>query len=245
MRDMNTLLSYLREQYHIDSLGDVTWAHAVNSKAKLNRFLHDSQTMVLEVDIRISPRGEIVAAHPPANDSDLSFDELLQAVQSSKKGLKLDFKDAEVLYPCLVRLKEMALPQPILLNADILQNNPVYAPKFNAVAFLALCQKIYPQGILSPGWTTAAGVAYSSEQVDQMLSLCREVQQATFPVRASLLMSSWQHLTRLVQSDGYSLTIWNAEPVDQELLTWMREHTDPARTMYDLCDQNKNPIRGW
>jgi hypothetical protein len=242
---MNTLLSYLREQYHIDSLGDVTWAHAVNSKAKLNRFLHDPETMFLEVDIRVSPGGDAVAAHPPAYESDLSFDELLRVMASSKQALKLDFKDPEVLYPCLIRLKEAALPQPILLNADVLQSNPEYAPKWSAVAFLALCQKIYPQGILSIGWTTAAGIAYTGKQVDQMLALCHDVRQATFPVRASLLVASWKHLVRLLQSDGYSLTIWNAEPVEQELLVWMRANTDPTRIMYDLCDQEKNPIRRW
>lgn len=241
----NTLISYLHEHYHVDRLGDVTWAHAVNSKAKLNRFLHDHATMILEVDIRISPQGDIVAAHPPAYESDLSFDELLEAMVSSKQGLKLDFKDAEALYPCLIRLKEVALPQPILLNADVLQSNPTYAPKSRAVAFLALCQKLYPQGILSPGWTTAAGVPYTAEQVDQMLTLCRDVPQATFPVRASLLPASWEHLVRLLQSEGYSLTIWNAEPAEKELLAWMREHTDPMRTLYDLSDQEKNPIRGW
>jgi hypothetical protein len=175
----------------------------------------------------------------------LSFDELLQAMTTSRQGLKLDFKDPEALYPCLMRLKEVALPQPVLLNADILQNNPLYAPKFSPVAFLALCQKIYPQSILSLGWTTAADAVYTREKIDQMLALCRDVQQVTFPVRASLISTSWEHLARLLQSEGYSLTIWNAEPVEAELLAWMRENTDPARTLYDLSDHEKNPIRGW
>ena len=240
---MNALLSYLREQYHVDRLGDATWVHAVNSKAKLKRFLNDAETMLLEVDIRISSYGELVAAHPPAFESDLTFDELLQAMASSKQGLKLDFKDPEALYPALTRLREVALPQPILLHADVLRNNPEFAPKFSPVAFLALCEKIYPQGFLSIGWTTAAGVAYSKEKVDQMLALCRNVQQATFPVRASLLEASWEHLTLLLQKEGYSLTIWNVEPVEEELLTWMRANVDPARTLYDLTDQEKNPVR--
>jgi hypothetical protein len=33
--------------------------------------------------------------------------------------------------------------------------------------------------------------------------------------------------------------------VEQELLAWMRENTDSARTLYDLSDHEKNPIRGW
>lgn len=244
---MNTLISYLREHYSINKFGDVTWAHAVNSKARLKRFLHDPETMVLEADICISPRGDAVAAHPPANDSDLSFDELLEAVASSKQGIKLDFKDAEILMPCLNRLKEMNISQPVLLNADIFQGGGGYRPKFSAVGFLALCQKLYPQGIVSLGWTTTSGpdAAYMREHIDEALELCRDVQQATFAVRASLLPASWQHLTRLLQSEGYSLTIWNAEPVEQELLAWMRENTDSTRTLYDLSDREKNPIRGW
>ncbi len=244
---MNTLISYLREHYAINRLGDVTWAHAVNSKTRLKRFLHDPETMVIEADICISPRGDAVAAHPPANDSDLSFDSLLEAVASSKQGIKLDFKDAEIVIPCLTRLRELDLAQPVLLNADIFQGYGGYRPKFSAVGFLALCRKLYPQGIVSLGWTTTAGPdsAFTREHIDEALALCRDVQQATFAVRASLLTASWQHLTRLLQSEGYSLTIWNAEPVEQELLAWMRANTDPTRTLYDLSDHAKNPIRGW
>lgn len=246
-RLMNTLISYLREHYHINKLGDVTWAHAVNSKARLKRFLHDPETMMLEADICISPRGDAVAAHPPANDSDLSFDSLLEAVASSKQGIKLDFKDAEILIPCLNRLRELDLMQPVLLNADIFQGSGGYRPKFSPVGFLVLCQKLYPQGIVSLGWTTRPDpdAAYTGWQIDEALERCRDVQQATFAMRASLLPASWQHVARLLQSEGYSLTIWNAEPAEQELLAWMRENTDPARTLYDLSDHEKNPIRGW
>jgi hypothetical protein len=244
---MNTLISYLREHYHINKLGDVTWAHAVNSQVRLKHFLHDPETMMLEADICISPRGDAIAAHPPANDSDLSFDELLEGVASSRQGIKLDFKDAEIVIPCLTRLSQLDLSQPVLLNADIFQGSGGSRPKFSAVGFLALCQKFYPQGIVSLGWTTTSGpnAAYTGAQIEEALELCRDVQQATFAVRASLLTASWQHVARLLQSEGYSLTIWNAEPVEQEFLAWMRENTDPAHTMYDLCDHEKNPIRGW
>jgi len=242
---MNEVVNYLQKQYQISTLGDVTWAHAVNGKEKLNRFLRDPQTMMLEADIRISPRGDAVVAHPPAIDSDLSFDELVTALASSKQGIKFDFKDPEILIPCLTQIKEAALQQPVYLNGDILQGNKGYPPKFSAVGFLALCRNIYPQGILSLGWTTRSGpdAAYTKENVDEMLHLCRDVQRVTFAIRASLLPYSWKHLARLIEKEGYSLTIWNAEPVDTDLLNWMRENIDPARAFYDLSDENKDPVR--
>lgn len=242
---MKEVITYLQKHYQISTLGDVTWAHAVNSKEKLSRFLHDPQTMMLEADIRISPRGDAVVAHPPAVDSDLRFEELLAAMVSSKQGIKFDFKDPEILIPCLTKLQDASLQQPVYVNGDILQGNRGFPPKFSAVGFLALCKDIYPEGILSIGWTTHSGpdAAYTKENVDEMLSLCQDIEHATFPIRASLLPYSWKHLVRLIEREGYSLTIWNAEPVETDLFNWMRDNVDPAKAFYDLSDENKNPVR--
>lgn len=242
---MKALVSYLQEHYCVDTPGDITWAHAVNSKARLRRFLDDPQIMMIESDICTSARGQPVAAHPPLRESDLTFEDLLQAMESSRQGLKLDFKDPAALAPCLKMLRMAALSRPVLLNADILQGNRAWPSRFRATDFIAICQELYPEGILSIGWTTHSDphFSYTARNVDAMLAVCRGVSQVTFPVRACLLPASWPQLTRLIQQDDYSLTIWNGEPLSEDLQAWLRQHTDPARTMYDLIDGQQNPIR--
>lgn len=241
------LLDYFKTNFGVQNLGDITWSHAVNSKAKLERFLNNPAAMFIESDIRVSSYGEIIAAHPPATESDLTFADLLSKVATSKQGVKFDFKDPEILKDCLQQISQAGLKQPVLLNADILQGNGANIAKFSPAAFVAWCQKYYPQGILSIGWTTKAdpNLPYTSENIDQMLKLCEGLPEVTFPVRACLLPTSWDQLQRLLMKDGWSLSIWNNEPVDKEVQDWIKNNTDPAKTFYDFIDDNKDPLRFW
>ncbi|OGM75394.1 hypothetical protein A2382_03165 [Candidatus Woesebacteria bacterium RIFOXYB1_FULL_38_16] len=180
-------------------------------------------------------------------DNDLLYDELINEMSSSKQCLKLDFKDPEIIVPCLELLKERKLKQPIFLNADVLQGNGASISKFNAIGFITLCRKIYPEGILSTGWTTVSDpkFLYTQENVDQMFELVKDFEEVTFPVRACLISNSWKQLQRLIKKEGFSLTIWNNEPVDGKLQNWLKENTDPIKTFYDFIDENKNPLRFW
>lgn len=241
---MKTLLSYLREYYALGSIGEITWAHAVNSQQRLQRFLNDPEVMILEVDVIVASSGEVILAHPPAHESDLSLVAFLQAMSASNPAIKLDFKDPSAIAPALKHLRAFGLDRPIILNADIVQGANARHPWIPAEEFLSLCCTLYPQGILSPGWTTYQ-TPYSQQNIDEMLALCRDIEAATFPVRASMLPASWIYISQLLQREGYSLTIWNSEPPDDHLLAWIREHTDPTRTCYDLVDKDKNPIRLW
>lgn len=241
------ILEYFKTNFGVSSLGEITWSHAVNSKAKLERFLNDPATMFIESDIRISSSGKAVAVHPPETESDLTFAELLSRITTSKQGIKFDFKDPEILVGCLEQIGQAKLKQPILLNVDILQGNGANISKFSPAAFVALCRNYCPEGILSVGWTTKAdpNLPYTAENIDQMLKLCEGLPEVTFPVRACLLQNSWEQLQRLITKDGYSLSIWNNEPVDKELQDWIKANTDPAKTFYDFIDDNKDPLRFW
>lgn len=242
---MSELIRYFQREFGVSKPGDITWSHAVNSQRKLENTIFDESIMIVESDIRLSSTGIPVAAHPPEIESDLSFDILLERIQETNKGLKLDFKDSEILTACLARLKEAPLTQPVLLNSDILKGNGANQPKFDAVGFIAECQKDYPTGMLSLGWTTTDNpeLGYTTEQVDDMLALCEGIGAVTFPVRACLLPASWKALDRLLTRENYTLSIWNNEPVDEPLLSWIQTTTDPSKTFYDFIDDNKDPLK--
>jgi Menorin len=241
---MTDLLTYFQEHYAITCLGDITWAHAVNSQQKLQSALNDPQIMFLEVDVSISSNGEVVLAHPPVTDSDLSFAEFIHTMETSRQGVKLDFKVAATLMPCLTILRASNLRQPVLLNAGILQGEGGDAPDFSAASFLAACHDLYPQGILSPDWTNDSQ-PHTQRMVDEMLAACQGVAQVTFPINARLLPYAWPHVVRLLQPAGYSLTVWDGEPVSEQLLAWLRANTDPARTCYDCFDTQHRRLKWW
>ncbi|GLV53891.1 hypothetical protein KDH_07420 [Dictyobacter sp. S3.2.2.5] len=241
---MKDVMSYLKEHYDIDVLGDITWAHAVNSQQRLRDTLNNPQIMMLEVDVILSANGEVVLGHPPVLDSDLHFDAFIDTVANSRQGIKLDLKDPEVLLPCLTKLRDSGLRQPVLLNAGVVPGNDGMPPKFNTMGFFAACKKLYPQGILSPDWTNEYA-PLTEKNIDAMLNFCQDFEQVTFPVNARLLPFSWTQLTRLLQHDGYSLTIWDGKPVDKYLKLWLRENTDPTRVCYDCADENGQTLHWW
>lgn len=245
---MQDILTYLQPHYQITRPGEITWAHAVNSLERLETALGDPQLMILEVDISRSLNGEIIAAHPPRFSSDLSFAHLLDRVAPTYKTLKLDFKDPRTVEPCLRQLRASNLQKPILLNADVLQGNGARPPRFEAAEFLDLCARLYPEGILSPGWTTHGNPAqayFTGANIDEMLDLCQRsmLRQVTFPTRAAYLPRCWQDVSRLLRQDGYTLTIWSGEPLTRELKTWLHQHTNPTVTSYDCYDEQGQQFR--
>ncbi|KAH0999506.1 hypothetical protein HUJ04_005280 [Dendroctonus ponderosae] len=91
------------------NLTKITWAHAVNNQTYLDATLKNDINMI-EADIVLGTliNGKTdpipIMGHPPQNTSDLSLEGFLAQVQSfdstsnsSKKGIKLDFKTIEVL----------------------------------------------------------------------------------------------------------------------------------------------------
>ena len=142
---------------------DLTFAHAVNSEAKLNSSLSDSTVMILEADVLNDPVRNIpIMAHPPATSSDISLTQFLTRVllHSPPKGIKLDFKEIDVVEPSLkildaLQKEHQRIPPIVMLNADILvgPENPLNLP-LNASTFLEICSKYDKGSILSLGWTT-------------------------------------------------------------------------------------------
>ena len=239
---MNSVLSF----FNVSRPWDVSWAHRVNSQALLQRYCASRDVMMIEGDIsRSAETGQVIMAHPPRRESDLAFEGWIEGVAKARKGAKLDFKDPSVVLPCLEALRGDG-QMPIFLNADILEGPGGPASRFEAEAFIAVCNRLCPEGILSVGWTTGhvEGGRYSEEMIDRMLKVCERMEgSVTFPVRAYYMRDSWKVLKRLLERPEDTLTIWNSEAVEEEFKAWVKGEVDPGRVFYDLMDRDGMPIR--
>jgi Uncharacterized conserved protein (DUF2181) len=231
---LHQLLSYFAPRYGVTRLAEITWAHAVNTQARLAHACA-SAAMMLECDVRASPTGAIILAHPPETTSDLTFAALLDAVRPLDKGIKLDFKDPAVVLACLEALRAAPPAQPVLLNADIVQGQGAGPPAVDGAGFIAACARLYPRGILSLGWTTTAPPAggYTADNVRAMLEQCAGRAGIVFPVRASLLPGSWAALQLLTRHPGSVLSLWDSDPVNAARYSWITTHLPRGDYLYD------------
>ncbi|XP_057367456.1 protein FAM151B-like [Daphnia carinata] len=210
-------------------LTQVTWAHGVDTRKKLERALRGS-VMMIEADVSLgklkgdphSPNRPIMA-HPPVTASDLTLETFLDMVldESQYKGIKLDFKSNDVLERALqiIKSRENRIRVPLWLNADIIQG-PVNAMSepLNADMFLSLTKSYFPTAVISVGWTTKVGKdgSYTFDHVRKMRDVLTANQitaPVTFPVRAALattLESRENILWLLNQIPGSTITIWNS-----------------------------------
>jgi hypothetical protein len=149
--------------------------------------------------------GVPIAAHPPFRMSNLSYIQLLESIKGTKKGLKLDFKNPQIVEKCLKILAQMKLNNPVMLNADVFCEVPY---KFNPETFITMCQSIYPDALLSLGTKADKKSPYTKEFVDQMLKSCQNLSAVTFshagPIFARFLGANktvnhqrWLHLNYL------------------------------------------------
>lgn len=223
--------------------GDIKWAHAVNNLEKLEQYCKSPKVMMIEGDI--SSRGKnIVMMHDPNQKADITFDIWIEKIATSKKGAKLDFKDPLAVLYCLRKLQNLDLKNPIFLNADILQGPGGRIPKFETIEFIELCKKYYPKGTLSIGWTTEylQNAKYTKDMIYQMLEIVEDFDYPiTFPIRACYTRSSYSELQMLLQKPNYTLTIWNGEPISNDLKEWIKHKFNHDKTFYDLIDENGNP----
>jgi hypothetical protein len=159
--------------------------HSCCSVAKLKRALADPNITAIEADVLMSSPGPRVPimAHPPSRSSDLDFSQFIdRVIADGSRHMKLDFKEAETLEPCLALLAARAPQlikngQVVWLNADVLpgpnaRHSPVPVP---AHMFLPLCRRICPFALLSLGWRLSpigAEEAYTERDAALMERLC-------------------------------------------------------------------------
>lgn len=224
-----------REYFGVERPGDITWSHGTNSKKKMEtaRKVH-----FIETDVMLNKRGGLICAHPPNTGSDLSLNDLIFSSLKGAAGIKLDLKLPEIVWKALNLLDNYHVNRPVILNADILQGNGAGKPSFHPETFLVICQTYLifnSYAIISPGWTTAEGRPYTKENVDEMISLCRGLDNVTFPVRLSLMEESWPDLKRLIEKDGWTLSVWSGtDPVTPEQREWLKNNVDLDKAFIDM-----------
>jgi len=245
-----------------DDLSELTWAHAVNSKDVLEKSIADDGIHMLEADVvsgllegssEDEPQYAIMA-HPPATTSDISLEVWIRRVidanqNEKKKGVKLDFKDEEILEASLEILKARSdeIKFPLLLNADILKGpHDSPAKPVGADKFLKLCSENFPKATLSVGWTTANKdvsdefAVYTKEMVVEMKEVLEKneiAQPVTFPVRAAFVGASIEHLEWLVENvPDSTVTIWSSpdDTIDVTTLLTLREKLGLDAVFVDL-----------
>ena len=214
---------------------NVCWAHGVNSSEALDVALADASCHMIEADLLIrgastrsskaaarwkaagSSTGaltarDVIMCHPPAVDGDLTFDQFFKrvflAVKAGRRvGLKLDFKDADAVLPCVRLLRDSNVGiydasyvgahastrrMPLWLNADVIRG-PGGRPPIPGEQFVARCLEHCPSATLSLGWTTSGTprLGYSRRMVEQMRALTANVRaHVTFAPSAAHLFAS-------------------------------------------------------
>jgi hypothetical protein len=155
---------------------------------------------------------DVIMCHPPAVDSDLTFDQFFKrvflAVKAGRRvGLKLDFKDADAVLPCVRLLRDSNVgihdasyvgahastrTMPLWLNADVIRG-PGGRPPIPGEQFVQRCLEHCPSATLSLGWTTSGTprLGYSRRMVDEMRALTANVRaHVTFAPSAAHLFAS-------------------------------------------------------
>lgn len=204
--------------------------------------------MMIEADVvygTLNSTGSVlpVMGHPPQNVSDTSLEEYLKYFQnftstnSSKKGLKLDFKSIEAFSHSLPYLKNTSRVDylykicyfffklifqvfPLWINADILPGpgNSSSVP-VNDTEFLRLAAELNGT-VLSIGWTTnGTEEPYTDDHIKQMTNITKSysiTNEITFPVRAGNAAKSLMQMESLLKDiPNSTLTIWSSSENDK------------------------------
>mmetsp|Transcript_15122 Transcript_15122/g.36933 ORF Transcript_15122/g.36933 Transcript_15122/m.36933 type:complete len:320 (+) Transcript_15122:54-1013(+) len=257
--------------FGVSSAQDITWGHAINSRDELDSVLRgDGHIMFLESDVRMGTCGECenlpIMAHPPATQSDLTFDNYLQDIvhhnrtmtdSSRRVGIKLDFKDAAALRPCLIRLREVLgeeeLKFPVWLNADIFWGPAGKQPAIDPESFLRECAGLFPSGTLSPGFTTGPCFKDPVEAAERLITdqelvlgyskthlqvaerlLGDDLGHVTLPLQSTMMRVGGNNVVEFLQRHpDYTVTLWGEQ--SEEDAAWLAStHELQGRIFLDV-----------
>jgi hypothetical protein len=215
---------------------NVSWAHGVNNADALAAALADESCHMIEADLMVrgaarlaKAKGtsrweaagasagsvlarDVIMCHPPDVDSDLSFEQFFKqvflAVKAGRRvGLKLDFKDADAVLPCLRLMRDSNVgihdasyvgahaatrTMPLWLNADVVRGPGGRTP-IPGKEFVESCLEHCPSATLSLGWTHSGTplLGYTKKMIAEMAALAADVPtHVTFAPSAAHLYAS-------------------------------------------------------
>jgi len=207
------------DYFGVESLEDLIWSHATNSKDLLEKAIA-SCVHIFEVDVL----GKAVG-HDLGSNSDLSIVELPERADYNKLGIKFDVKDIESLAWLLDLVEESSFSGPLLINMDFLSGpNSDLSLREDEIADFAKQTARFPGSILSLGWFTSNGGRdpYTLEMMEEMISLVRKYNldkhPLTFPINAyHLFLGPQDALNRLLEEfPEATLTIYLSGREDDE-----------------------------
>lgn len=248
----NKNIRLLLDYFEANKLWDITWAHAVNSKKRLNRFSKSNEIMMIEGDVSLSDKGKIIIAHSLEASSDVTYDDWIQKITESRKGAKLDFKNPVVVPQCLKKLQELKLDIPVFLHADILEGPGDRPSLFKPNIFIHEYLRYYPNAIFSLGWTTeyVPGGGYTDSMLKKMMDVIQflgDTHSCTISIRVCFLKSIPQSFFDAVKlKDNTFITLWNGKedpPLPNDLTEYVDKNIGLEKVTYDLIDRKGDPIR--
>jgi len=227
--------------------GTLRFVHAVNSRERLDRFLADPRVNAIEADVswgfvRGAPGVLLpIMAHPPIADSDLTFEDWLDAALAGDRVVKIDIKDQSTNRAVLDLLERRSLPlDRFILNADVALGPGGDPPLFSPDDASEWRRRL-GGAVISIGCTTGPDRGpYDSEHVDLLLAAAAAVGgPTTLCLDVHRVESDPAALDRLV-SAGAHITLWNQHPADPALFRRYRDRLPAA--FIDLFDAARDPI---
>jgi hypothetical protein len=144
------------EYFGLKAVGDLTYAHAVNTRAELEAAAADPHLYVAEGDVRYAQADALPClAHPWQDILDLDVLTFLTTLNAANKAIKLDFADPAAVEPTLQVVQRLKLTVPVILHANIFnllgEDEPEGA--MEPEQFLRLAQTYAPKAVVSLGWS--------------------------------------------------------------------------------------------
>ena len=219
----------------------------MNSRARLDRFLADERINAFEADVCwgfVSGAPGVlmpIMAHPPIEESDLTFEDWLDRSLAGGRVVKVDIKDQATNRAVLDILAERDLPPDrFILNADVALgpggDPPLFSPH-DAVQW----RRRFGEVVISIGCTTGPDRApYTRAHLDLLLAAADAVgEPATICLDVHRVESDLSVIARLA-AERRHITLWNQHPADAALFRRYRALLPAA--FIDLFDAVRDPI---
>ena len=221
-------LCRLPRHFRVKELGEIVWAHRVNTEGLLQKVAVDNHIHFVEGDVWLQDN-QVVMSHnrPWEGRRYLLFQEWLHILGKKGKGIKIDLKDTRALTPLLRVMREEFSPFyfPLIFNADVFlgpkgKTSPP-PPTLSPEKFIRPIRSFSSSAILSLGFTTVPfSSPYSSLMIGKALSFAVLSPPATIALRVELVT---EEIVQRIVSRGVSLTLWSDQdcPLGEK---WWREN---------------------